>query len=78
MTIKEYINKMKAFNKKNINDNKCKIHNKINKCYFLCCKNHICGECLKTRIHINRNKKILLEFQPNEKKLKQIMDNFKY
>ena len=78
MIIKEYINKMKSFNNKDINDNICNIHNKINKCYCLYCKKHICEECLKSRVHINHNKKILLEFQPNEKELKEIMNNFRY
>ena len=77
MAIKEYINKMKAFSEKNINDNICNIHNKINKCYCLDCKKHICEECLKSRMHINHNKKILLEFQQNENELKEIMDNIK-
>ena len=42
------------------------------------CKKHVCEKCLKSRSHINHNKKILLEFQPNENELKEIMNNFKY
>ena len=78
MTIKEYINKMKSFNNKNINNDICNIHNKINKCYCFDCKKHICEDCLKSREHINHNKKILLEFRPYKNELKEIMDNFKY
>ena len=59
MTIKEYINKIKEKEEKNIEDlkDKCKIHNKNNECYCFDCNCHLCNECLKTRIHINHKKR---------------------
>ena len=74
--IKEYINKMKDFNNKNINDDICNNHNKKYKCYCLNCNKHICKDCLKSRNHINHNKCILIEFQPNEKELRELKIKF--
>ena len=52
MPIKEYIDKMKDFNDKNINDDICIIEDhKKNKyeCYCFDCNKHLCKECLKSR-----------------------------
>ena len=78
ISIKEYINKMKKFNGKNINDDICIIHNKIYKCYCFDCKIHICEECLKSRSHIGHIKNHILEYQPNKKELNSIEDIFFY
>ena len=78
MPIKEYINKMKVFNNKIINDEICNNHNKKYKCYCVDCKKHICKECLKSKEHISHNKYNLIEFQPNENQLKEIQYNIKY
>ena len=71
LSIKEYIREMKKNNNKNINDDICIVdnHNKKYEFYCLDCKKHLCKECLKTRNHINHNKKILIEIQPSEKEL---------
>ena len=78
MPIKEYINTMKEFNNKNINDNICNIHRKKYECYCSDCKKHLCKECLKSKEHISHNKYNLIEFQPNENRLKEIQNNIKY
>ena len=78
MEIKEYINKMKAFNNKNINDEICNNHNKKYECYCSDCKKHLCKECLKSKEHIRHNKLNLIEFQQNENGLKEIQNIIKY
>ena len=72
LLIKEYIQEMKKYNNKNINDDICIVdnHNKKYEFYCLDCKKHLCKECLKTRDHLNHNKKIII--QPNEKELNSI------
>ena len=76
LSIKEYINEMKKFNDKNIHNDICleDNHNKEYEFYCLNCKKHLCKECIKTRDHINHNKKIILEIQPSKKEL-NIIDN---
>ena len=74
MSIKEFITKMKDFNKKCINDDTCNNHNKKYECYCFDCNKHICKDCLKSRNHINHNKYLLIEFQPDEKELKEILN----
>ena len=77
MKIKEYIDKMKKYNDKNINNDKClnKDHkNNIYECYCLDCNQHLCKECLTSKIHKDHNKKIILEIKPNEDEL-YIMNN---
>ena len=71
MTIKEYINKIKEKEEKNIEElkDKCKIHNKNNECYCFDCNCHLCNECLKTRIHINHKKSNIIEIKPVEEEL---------
>ena len=53
LSMKEYLNKMKKFNNKEINNDKCQIHNLPYECYCLGCKIHLCKDCLKTRNHLN-------------------------
>ena len=74
LSIKDYIKEMKKLNNKNINEDTCieDNHNKKYEFYCFDCKKHLCRECLKTRDHINHNKKIIIEIQPNEKELKII------
>ena len=76
LSIKEYIKKMKKFNNKKINDDICieDNHNKKYEFFCLVCNKHLCKECLKTRNHINHNKKIIIEILPSEKEL-NIIDN---
>ena len=76
LSIKEYMKKMKKFNNKNINDEVCIEDNHHKKYEFFCldCNKHLCKECLKTRNHINHNKKIIIEIQPSNKEL-NIMEN---
>ena len=76
LSIKEYIKKMKKFNNKNINDDICIVNSHNNKFEYFCldCKKHLCKECIKTRNHINHNKKIIIEIKPSEKEL-NIIEN---
>ena len=74
--IKEYLEKMKKFNNKKINDDLCTEDNHNKKYEFFCldCNKHLCKECLKTRNHISHNKNIIIEMQPSQKEL-DIIDN---
>ena len=74
ISIKEYINKMKRFNDKNINNDICIEHNNKYECICLECNKHLCKECLKTRKHINHQKINIIEIQPNDEALK-LIDN---
>ena len=80
LSIKEYINEMKKFNDKNIHNDICleDNHNKEYEFYCLNCKKHLCKECIKTRDHINHNKKIILEIQPSKKDLNIIGNIIKF
>ena len=49
--IKEYLNKMKKFNKIETNDDICNEHKKKYKSYCFDCNIHLCKECLSTREH---------------------------
>ena len=63
ISIKEYINEMKKFNNKNLNDEVCiqDNHNKKYKFFCIDCNKHLCKECLKTRDHINHRKNSIIE-----------------
>ena len=76
MPIKDYITKMKKFNDKKINNDRCpfKNHNLEYVGYCINCKNHLCKECLKSRDHISHNKTMIIEIQPNNKEL-NIIEN---
>ena len=80
ISIKEYINEMKKFNNKNLNDEVCIIDNHNKKYEFFCldCKKHLCKECLKARDHINHNKKIIIEIQPSKNELNIIENIIKF
>ena len=69
MPIKEYLDKMKKYNDKSINKAKCTHNDKYCDCYCLYCNKHLCKECLKTREHINHQKKSIIEIQPNKNEL---------
>ena len=72
MPIKEYLAKMKKYKNKEINNDKCDIHNTNNSKYInycLNCNQHLCNECLVTRKHINHNKNNVVEIQPTDEEL---------
>ena len=75
MTIKEYLEKVKNYEKKNIENlkDKCKKHSScINNDYIsFCfdCNIHLCNHCLKTRIHIKHRKSNIIEIQPVDEEL---------
>ena len=72
MPIKEYLVKMKKYKNKEINNDKCDIHNTNNSKYInycLNCNQHLCNECLVTRKHINHNKNNVVEIQPTDEEL---------
>ena len=77
MLIIDYINEMKKYNDKNINNDHCNIHNKDYECYCLDCKINLCKDCLRSRKHINHSKNNILEIQPSEKEIK-MMKNIIY
>ena len=73
MLIKEYLDKMKEYNDKSINNDKCKIHvNNKYDCYCLDCKIHLCKECLKLGKHSYHYKIYLIEIFPNNDSLNKI------
>ena len=78
MSIKDYIDKMKSFNNKKINDDICEIHNKKYECYCINCNKHLCNKCLITREHIGHNKYIIIENKPNIKELNIIENIIRY
>ena len=72
ISIKEYLEKVKEYKEKNINDlkDKCEKHknnNYVSYCYE--CNCHLCDECLKTRIHINHKKSNIIEIKPVEEEI---------
>jgi len=80
MTIKEYLEKIKEYKEKNINNLKdtCQIHND-NKYVSYCfeCNCHLCDECLKTRIHINHKKSNIIEISPIKEEINIIKEVIK-
>ena len=78
MSIKEYIDKMKDYNDKNINKDICKMHNQKYECFCLDCNVHLCKECFKLRNHINHTKNNILEVQPDKKELDMVKKIIKY
>ena len=76
--INEYINKMKEYNDKNINNDICIKHNKKYVIYCKECNIHLCNECLKLREHINHNKINIIEIKPNNNEINIIKDIIKY
>ena len=69
LPIIEYINQMKNFNNKDINNDICLKHNKIYESYCLDCNKNLCNDCLKLREHFNHNKNNIIEAKPNKKEL---------
>ena len=78
LPIKEYINDMKQFNNKDINNDICIIHNKKNESYCLDCNIHLCNDCLKLRDHFNHNKNNIVEVKPNKNELNILEDIINY
>ena len=77
MPIKDYLKRIEMNNNKKIN-NKCEIHKEEFLVYCFNCSKHLCKKCLKgSKIHINHNKKIILEIQPNEEDLDIIKKIYK-
>ena len=56
ISIKDYIDKMKKFNDKKINNDICLDHKIKYECFCFECNKHLCKNCLKTRKHINHQK----------------------
>ena len=83
LSIKEYLQKMKNHYNKQLNDDICKVHiNKVEKyvCYCFNCKNHLCRECLESRIHLKHNKNCIMEIQPIQEELnimKEVINYYK-
>ena len=81
MSIKEYLEKVKEYKERNINDlkDKCEKHKNndyVSYCYE--CNCHLCDECLKTRIHINHKKSHITEIKPIEYEINIINKVIKY
>ena len=66
--INEYLNKIKNFSDRNINNDICDIHNLRYECYCLGCNIHLCKDCLKLRNHVNHLKIILSKLNLLKKK----------
>ena len=67
--LKEYLERMKKYNKKKINNDECEIHKSKYISYCFNCNSHLCRECLKTRIHLNHNKNNIIEIKPMNEEL---------
>ena len=78
MTIKEFIDKMKFYNNKNINNDTCKTHNTNFERYCKNCKKHLCRECLISSDHIGHNIYNISEYQPSKTELNIIENIIKY
>ena len=70
LQIKEYLEKMKKYNKNSINKDICEIHkNNLYSCYCFDCNLHLCKECLKNRSHLGHYKNCIDEVQPSKEEL---------
>ena len=67
--INEYLNKIKNFSDRNINNDICDIHNLRYECYCLGCNIHLCKDCLKLRNHVNHFKNNIIEIEPTKKEM---------
>ena len=70
--IKEYLNKMKQYNKIKLNDDKCDVHKKEYLSYCFDCNNHLCKDCLKTGNHKYHYKINIIEILPEDEILDKI------
>ena len=77
MSLKEYLEKMKKYNKKEINNDECEMHNKKYLNYCFDCNRHLCKECLKTRTHLNHIKNNIIEIEPIKEELNIIKEIIK-
>ena len=77
MSLKEYLEKMKRYNKKEINNDKCGIHKNKYVSYCFNCNCHLCEECLKTRTHLNHIKNNIIEIKPMNEELNIIQEVIK-
>ena len=75
--IKEYLNKMKIFNKGKLNDKMCNKHNKEYLVYCFDCNTHLCKECLKLGEHRYHYKINIIEIIPDNEALNKIDDLIK-
>ena len=78
MYISDYIDEMKKYNNKNLNNDICDIHNNKYDCFCFDCNKHLCKECLKSRDHINHKKNNIIELQPNKNELNIIEDIIRF
>ena len=81
MPIKEYLEKMKKYNKELINKKNCEIHKKNNVSYCFDCFKHLCKDCLRSRVHINHIKNNIIEIEPMDEELKivkEVIDDYRY
>ena len=76
--IKDYLDKMKKYlDNKNLKDI-CEKHNKEYICYCFDCKNHLCNDCIQTKIHKKHNKEYISKIKPDEEDIDIIKDRIKY
>ena len=78
MSIEEYLKIIEK--NKNINIDKiCKIHKKNFIFYCFNCSKHLCKDCIKNnKQHINHDRKIICDIQPNEEDLEIIINKLNY
>ena len=74
MPITDYMDKMKNYNDKYINSDKCPTHNEEYESYCLDCSQHLCKKCLESRNHFNHLKNNIIEIKPNKQELKLVND----
>ncbi len=52
--LKEYFEKMKKFNRRELNNDECEIHKDKYISFCFDCNCHLCKKCLKSRVHLKR------------------------
>ena len=78
--LKQYLEKMKKYNKSKLNNDECEKHKSKYESYCFNCNCHLCKECLKTRIHLNHIKNNIIEIKPMNEELniiKEVINDYK-
>ena len=80
ISINEYLKKMEENKIENIELGEICYEHDINDkyyCYCLNCHRPLCRECLKSKVHKNHDKNLILEMQPTEEDIKLIENKLK-
>ena len=75
--LKEYFEKMKKFNRRELNNDECEIHKDKYISFCFDCNCHLCKKCLKSRVHLNHMKNNIIEIEPTKEELNIINEVIK-